>query len=178
MIRNSCSRQYLRYSRSYSSLSSSPEYAFEMAASSIRFGRGSTKEIGYDLLGMGVSKNVCIFTDPYMVNLAPVKEVIEALTRLNIHYSVFSDVQVEPTDKSLKVAIDYSKKNNFNGFIAVGGGSTIDTAKAANLYMCNPKNDFFDFVNAPIGKGLPVPSRLKPLIAVPTTAGTGLSSSL
>jgi len=65
-----CCQSALRL-RLYSSLSSNPEYAFEMAASSIRFGRGSTKEIGFDLLGMGVTKNVCIFTDPHMVNLPP-----------------------------------------------------------------------------------------------------------
>lgn len=150
-----------------------PEYAFEMAASSIRFGRGATKEIGEDLKGMGVTKNVCIVTDPNMLNLPPMKEVMDALTKANIQFEVFSQVQVEPTDASMKVAINFSRSKNFDAFVAVGGGSVIDTAKAANLYMCNPKSDFLDFVNAPIGKGLPVPSKLKPLIAVPTTAGTG-----
>ena len=151
----------------------SPEYAFEMAASSIRFGRGATKEIGYDLIGMGITKNVCIVTDPHMATLPPFSAVCAALNKANIQFEVFSQVQVEPTDRSLKVAIEYARSKNFSGFVAVGGGSTIDTAKAANLYMCNPNSDFLDFVNAPVGKGLPVPSKLKPLIAVPTTAGTG-----
>ena len=65
---------------------------------------------------------------------------------------------------SFSDAISFARKNQFDGFVAVGGGSVMDTAKAANLYLCHPNNDFLDFVNAPIGKGIPVPGQLKPLI--------------
>lgn len=76
-------------------------------------------------------------------------------------------------DHSIKEAIDWARPLNGDAFLAVGGGSVIDTAKLMNLYTTFPDAEFLDFVNAPLGKGLPVTSKLKPLIAVPTTAGTG-----
>ncbi|XP_034039589.1 hydroxyacid-oxoacid transhydrogenase, mitochondrial [Thalassophryne amazonica] len=148
------------------------DYAFEMASSNIRYGGGVTREIGMDLRNLGV-QNVCLMTDRNLSHLPPVKAVLESLLKNCVTYRVYDDVRVEPTDSSFKNAIAFAKKYNFDSFLAVGGGSVIDTCKAANLYSCNPEADFLDFVNAPIGKGKPVTSTLKPLIAVPTTAGTG-----
>ncbi len=89
-----------------------------------------------------------------------------------MRYTLFDRVRVEPSDESLAEAIRFASAGDYDAFIAVGGGSTIDTAKAANLYSCWPA-DFLDYVNPPIGKGKPVPGPVKPLIAIPTTAGTG-----
>ena len=74
---------------------------------------------------------------------------------------------------SLTEAIDFARNSGADGFIAVGGGSVIDTAKIANLYVNHPEAEFLDFVNAPLGKGQPIRKSLSPLIAIPTTAGTG-----
>ncbi|MBK8506043.1 MAG: iron-containing alcohol dehydrogenase [Saprospiraceae bacterium] len=63
-------------------------------------------------------------------------------------------------------------QGNYEAYVALGGGSTIDTAKAAKLNATYP-DDFLAYVNAPIGQGKPVPGPVKPLIAIPTTARTG-----
>jgi len=149
----------------------SNEYAFEMAASGIRFGFGATREAGADLVDLGVH-NVLVFTDPILRSLKPVQTVLESLESNGIKYSIFDRVRVEPSDESIQEAIEAATADNYDAFVAVGGGSTIDTAKAANLYSCYPA-DLLDYVNPPIGKGKPVPGPLKPLIAIPTTAGTG-----
>jgi hydroxyacid-oxoacid transhydrogenase len=147
------------------------EYAFELASSSIRFGRGVTREIGMDLAEMKVQRAM-VLTDPNLAKLSPVATVLESLRDNKISFALFDRVRVEPTDLSLREAIDFATQGGFDAFVAVGGGSTMDTAKAVNLYATYPA-DFLDYVNAPIGKGKPVPGPLKPLIAVPTTAGTG-----
>src|SRR5438132_10719663 len=147
------------------------EYAFELASSSIRFGPGVTREIGMDLAEMN-AKRVMVLTDPNLAKLSPVATVLESLRDNRISCSLFDRVHVEPTDVSFRDAIDFATEGDFDALVAVGGGSTIDTAKAANLYSTYPA-DFLDYVNAPLGKGKPAPGPLKPLIAVPTTAGTG-----
>ncbi|MBW1961078.1 MAG: iron-containing alcohol dehydrogenase [Deltaproteobacteria bacterium] len=148
------------------------DYAFEMATSNIRYGWGTTRELGMDLADMGI-KRVMVLTDPNLSKLPPVETVLDSLSKQNIEYRLFDQVRVEPTDGSLQKAIEFARSETFDGFVAVGGGSTIDTAKVANLYYTYPPDDFLDYVNAPIGKGIPVPGNLKPLFAVPTTAGTG-----
>ena len=145
--------------------------AFQMAASNIRFGRGITHELGMDLVAMDVRRTMVVI-DPALVSLPAGETVLESLEVNGIDYRIFDAVAVEPTDSSFKAAVEFAVSGNFDSIVAVGGGSAIDTAKAANLYSTHPA-DFFDYVNAPIGKGLPVPGPLKPLIAVPTTAGTG-----
>ena len=147
------------------------EYAFEMAASAIRFGFGATREIGADLSELGF-RNVAVFIDPGLRNLYPVITTLQSLEDNKVPYTVYDRVSVEPTDTSVQDAIAFATAGQYDAFVAVGGGSTIDTAKAANLYMCYPA-DFLDYVNAPVGKGKPVPGPVKPLFAIPTTAGTG-----
>ncbi|XP_013791172.1 hydroxyacid-oxoacid transhydrogenase, mitochondrial-like [Limulus polyphemus] len=148
------------------------DYAFEMACSSVRYGPGVTKEVGMDLSNSG-ARNVCLITDENLVKLPPVKAVLDSLHKYRINYKIFDKVRIEPTDLSFSEAIEFARSNSFDAFLAVGGGSVIDTCKAANLYSSDPRADFLDYVSAPIGKGKPVTCLLKPLIAVPTTAGTG-----
>ena len=142
--------------------------AFQMSASNIRFGKGCTSEIGLDLAERCVRRTLVII-DPHLVDLPSGQKVIASLKSQHIEYDVFSDIRIEPTDASFQLAIDAATDGEFDAILAVGGGST---AKAANLYSTYP-TDFLYYVNAPIGQGQPVPGPLKPLIAVPTTAGTG-----
>jgi hydroxyacid-oxoacid transhydrogenase len=148
------------------------EIAFEMAASNVRFGAGVTREVGMDLADLGV-RNALLITDPILRRMRQFQTVLESLDAEGIACAIYDRVRVEPNDESFLDAITFAGQSEYDAIVAVGGGSTIDTAKAANLYTCYPPADFLDYVNPPIGKGIPVPGPLKPLIAIPTTAGTG-----
>jgi hydroxyacid-oxoacid transhydrogenase len=147
------------------------ETVFTMDTSSIKFGSGATREVGFDMKQFG-ARRVMVVTDPNLAHLEPVAVTLAALRSEGIDAVLFDRVRVEPTDVSFKEAIQFAVEGQFDGYVAVGGGSSMDTAKAANLYATYPA-DFLTYVNPPIGLGRPVPGRLKPLIAVPTTAGTG-----
>jgi hydroxyacid-oxoacid transhydrogenase len=147
------------------------ETAFSMDTSSIKYGPGVTREVGWDMEEQGAHR-VMVVTDANLTDKEPVSVALEALHKHGIDALLYDQVNVEPTDVSFKEAIKFAVKGKFDGFVAVGGGSSMDTAKAANLYSTYPA-DFMTYVNPPIGQGKPVPGPLKPLIAVPTTAGTG-----
>lgn len=142
-----------------------------MDTSSIKFGPGMTNELGFEMERLNC-RRVLVVTDPNVAKLSVLEKAFDSLHSKNIETTLFDQVEIEPTDSSLKEAIKFGQTGNFDAYIAVGGGSTIDTAKVINLYTSYP-DDFLTYVNAPIGQGKPVPGRLKPLIAIPTTSGTG-----
>ena len=153
----------------------SKDIAFEMAVSSVRFGVGVTREVGMDLAEMG-ARLVLVVTDPVLAKLPPVRTVFESLEANKVPYAVYDRVRVEPSDESFLDAIAFAKERPFDAFVAVGGGSVIDTAKAVNLYTTYPPADFLDYVNPPIGKGLPVPAVVG--IASSGFSGPGTGSPL
>jgi hydroxyacid-oxoacid transhydrogenase len=147
------------------------ETIFTMDTSSIKVGRGATREVGADMKALSCQR-VMVVTDPNLALSDPVQTTIRSLKAEGIEAVLYDRARVEPTDTSFKEAIAFAMDGRFDGYVAVGGGSTIDTAKAANLYATYPA-EFLAYVNPPIGEGRPVPGRLAPLIAIPTTAGTG-----
>ena len=147
------------------------ETAFSLDTSSIKFGPGVTREVGYEMRRLG-SRRVMVLTDPGLAGGEAVRTTLDSLADAGVDAVLFDRVRVEPTDVSFQEASAFAVDGNFDGYVAVGGGSVIDTAKAANLYATYPA-DLLTYVNAPIGSGEPVPGPLKPLIAIPTTTGTG-----
>jgi hydroxyacid-oxoacid transhydrogenase len=147
------------------------ETAFTMDTSSIKYGPGVTREVGHDMRAYGAT-HVMVVTDPNLAGSEPVAIALDALRAQGIDAVLFDRVRVEPTDASFSEAIRFATDGGFDGYVAVGGGSVMDTAKAANLYATHPA-PLLTYVNPPVGEGRPIPGRLKPLIAVPTTAGTG-----
>jgi hydroxyacid-oxoacid transhydrogenase len=147
------------------------ETVFTVDSASIKFGKGATREVGLDMTELGV-RRAMVVTDPTLAASEPVALALDALRAAGIDWALFDRVRIEPNDVSFKEAIAFATEGRFDGYLAIGGGSTMDTAKAANLYATYPA-DFLEYVNAPIGRAIPVPGPLKPLVAVPTTAGTG-----
>lgn len=149
--------------------------AFTVNTNTITFGRGCLKEAGDNAVALGI-KRMALMTDKRLAATEHVANVKASLTEAGIDTVVYDDVRVEPTDESFKAATTFAAEGNFDGFISVGGGSVIDTAKAANLYSSHPA-EFLTYVNAPIGAGQQPPGPLKPHIACPTTSGTGSEST-
>ena len=147
------------------------ETVLTMSSASIKYGPGATREVGYDMRELGAGR-VMVVTDRRLARGETVAVTLEALKKEGIDAVLYADVRIEPTDSSLKDAVRFARDGRFDGFVGVGGGSSMDTAKAANLYTAHPA-DFLTYVNAPIGAGKPVPGPLRPLIGIPTTAGTG-----
>lgn len=146
--------------------------AFEIAMASVRFGIGVTREVGMDLADLGV-RRALVIADPALTLREPVQTVVDSLAGNGIEATLYDGVRIEPSDTSLGDAIAFAGTRRFEAFVAIGGGSTLDTAKAVNLYTTHPPADFLDYVNPPVGRGFAVPGPLKPLMAIPTTAGTG-----
>src|SRR5258705_13412740 len=117
-------------------------------------------------------KRAALFTDKRVANLECVADALASLRNSGVEVTLYDETQVEPTDASFQAAALFAAEGRFDGYISVGGGSVMDTCKAANLYATHPA-PFLDYVNAPIGAGRPVPGPLKPHIACPTTCGTG-----
>jgi hydroxyacid-oxoacid transhydrogenase len=147
------------------------ESVFTMDTSSIKYGDGATAEVGWEMQRLG-AKRVLVVTDPNLSQSDPVRITMDSLQHAGIDAVLYDRSRVEPTDSSFKDAIDFATDGSFDGFVGIGGGSSIDTAKVANLYATYP-NDLLAYVNAPVGRAEPIPGPLKPLIAIPTTAGTG-----
>ena len=147
------------------------ETIFTMETTPLKFGAGATAEVGYDLKRLGVRRPLLV-TDPGLMHTGLPDRVCHLLREAGLAVDLYDEVHIEPTDASWQAIADYVQGRQYDGFVAVGGGSVIDSAKAANLFTTYPA-PLTDYLNKPIGKGSPVPGPLKPLIAVPTTAGTG-----
>ena len=148
------------------------ETIFTWGAPPITFGAGAVDELWFQLQRFGDMARVMIVTDPGVAATGIPDRIRTQLADHGIDARVFDRVHVEPTDASMQEAIDAASGTDWDAFVAVGGGSSMDTAKAMNLITSYP-GDLMDYVNAPIGGGRTPPGPLAPLVAVPTTAGTG-----
>lgn len=147
------------------------ESSFSMDASSIVFGRGALGELGDHARALGITR-AAVLTDARLAATPHLAVALSALRAAGIDVALFDRVHVEPTDASFLDAARFAADAKVDGYVSIGGGSVIDTAKAAALYATHPA-DFLAYVNAPLGEGRPVPGKLPPHIACPTTCGTG-----
>ncbi len=147
------------------------ERAFKLEATPITFGPGASEEAGWEMKRLGV-KRVMVVSDPGVVQAGITGKIREIIEAEGIECEVFDRVHVEPTLESLQEATDFATDGGFDGFVGVGGGSSLDTAKVANLVATHPA-PVIEYIYPPVGSGRKPPSPLKPLLAIPTTGGTG-----
>ena len=138
----------------------------------VTFGRGCLEEAGARAASYGMSR-VALFTDPFLKDGPYVETVAASLQAAGIDVAIFSEIRIEADDASIERGAKFIIEGDFDGMVSVGGGSVIDTAKAAMLYALHPVDDFLDYFAPPIGAGKPMPGPLLPHLACPTTSGTG-----
>src|SRR5690606_7941412 len=97
------------------------ETIFTMDTSSIKYGRGATAEVGWDMARLG-AKRVMVVSDPNLNQSQPVTVAMKALQDSGIDAVLYDRSRVEPTDASFKEAIDFAPDGNFDGYVAIGGG--------------------------------------------------------
>jgi hydroxyacid-oxoacid transhydrogenase len=151
------------------------ETIFTMEATPIKYGRGAAEEVGWEVKRLGMGR-VMLVSDPGVIQAGITGRIVELLEAEGIEVEVWDRSRVEPTADSLQAAADFARDGDFDGFVAVGGGTSIDTAKVSDL-IATHGGEIMDYVNAPVGDGRKPPSPLKPLLAIPTTAGTGAEAT-
>jgi alcohol dehydrogenase class IV len=152
------------------------ESIFTYGAPTLKFGDGASDEIGYDLAQLG-ARRALVITDAGVAATGVPERVAAQMAQFGVEAAVYEGVRIEPTDASMQAAIDWARAHGpWDAFVAVGGGSSIDTAKAVNLLLTNP-GALLDYINAPVGGGASPVNPLHPLVAVPTTTGTGSEST-
>ncbi|MEI2701848.1 MAG: hydroxyacid-oxoacid transhydrogenase [Baekduia sp.] len=147
------------------------ETVFTFEGTPVKYGAGAAREAGWEIRRLGANR-VLLVTDPGVAALGVPEQVAAQIRAEGIEVVIFDGVRVEPTDASMERAADAAREHEVDGFVSVGGGSAIDTAKVANLLVTHPA-PLIDYVNAPVGGGQKPPTPLKPHLAIPTTSGTG-----
>ena len=147
------------------------ETIFGLDATQLKFGTNSLNELGWELSKYN-SKKILLVVDPVLQDFDVTQKILDQIKSSGAEVIIFDNISVEPTLKSFEVASQFALENFFDLIVAAGGGSTIDTAKVINLIkVCG--GTVMDYVNVPIGKGKKPTSQLLPLIAIPTTSGSG-----
>ncbi len=149
--------------------------AFSWAATPIRFGLGALGDLGTEISELD-ARRCLVLTDPGVAETGLGDQAVDLLSAEGIAAVLFSDVAIEPTDESIAKAVSFAKDVEFDALVAIGGGSVIDTAKAVNL-LTGEEGELLDYVAPPLGGGRAPGRALRPLVAVPTTAGTGSEST-
>lgn len=147
------------------------ETVFTVEATPLKFGPGASAEAGWELARLGVTRAMVV-SDPAVRSLGITEGIVKGLEAEGIDHEIFDAIRIEPTDESFARAAEAARDGGFDGFLSVGGGSSIDTAKVANL-IATHGGEVIEYVNAPIGGGRKPDGPLRPHVAIPTTSGTG-----
>lgn len=130
-------------------------------------GAGAIKEIATEVKGRGFKK-AFVCSDPDLIKFGVTKKVTDVLDNAEIDYDIYSEIKPNPTIKNVQTGVKAFKDSGADCIIAIGGGSSMDTAKAIGIIIKNP-----DFADVRSLEGVaPTTNKCVPIIAVPTTAGT------